>query len=78
MSPVDPQVPPAGEEIHLPGLSAQPLLVAVGTTILLIGVTFNWFVFAFGVIMTTWVIINWVRESNADIAELPVHDEGHH
>ena len=27
MSPLDPEVPPAGEEIHLPGGSIQPLLL---------------------------------------------------
>ena len=32
-------VPPAGEEIHLPGPSLQPLLLTVGVTMLLIGVT---------------------------------------
>ena len=72
--PVDPKIPPAGEEIHLPGLSAQPLLVAVGTTITLIGVTFNPFVCAFGVLMTLYVIALWVRDAKRDIDELPVHD----
>jgi hypothetical protein len=32
-------VPPVGEEIHLPGPSLQPLLLTVGVTMLLIGVT---------------------------------------
>ena len=39
MSPLDPDVPPAGEEIHLPGPSIQPLLLAVGITIGLVGIT---------------------------------------
>ena len=30
MSPLDPEVPPAGEEIHLPGPSLQPLLLTIG------------------------------------------------
>ena len=33
MSPLDPDVPPAGEEIHLPGPSIQPLLLTVGITV---------------------------------------------
>ncbi|HYF24254.1 MAG TPA: hypothetical protein VD931_00805 [Baekduia sp.] len=73
MSPVEPQIPPAGEDIHLPGLSAHPLLVAVGTTITLIGVTFHWSVLAFGLIMTLWVIALWVRDAKRDIDELPLH-----
>ena len=72
--PVDPKIPPAGEEIHLPGLSAHPLLVAVGTTIALIGVTFHWTVLTFGLLMTLYVIALWVRDAKRDIEELPVHD----
>ncbi len=74
---VEQKIPPAGEEIHLPGPSAQPLLVAVGTTIVLIGVTFHWTVLAFGLILTTWTIVNWVRDARRDINELPVHAEHH-
>ena len=32
MSPLDPEIPPAGEEIHLPGGSLQPVLLTVGIT----------------------------------------------
>ena len=39
VSPLDPPVPPAGEEIHLPGPSIQPLLLAFGITLALVGVT---------------------------------------
>ena len=35
----DPEIPPAGEEIHLPPGSIQPLLLTVGLTIALVGVT---------------------------------------
>ncbi len=72
--PVDPKIPPAGEEIHLPGLSAQPLMVAVGTTITLIGVTFNPFVMGFGILMTLYFIVQWVRDTRREIEELPVHE----
>ena len=70
---VDPKIPPTGEEIHMPGLSAQPLMVSVGITITLIGVTFNPFVCAFGIILTLWVIALWIRDARRDIEELPVH-----
>jgi len=39
MSPIDPDVPPAGEEIHLPGPTILPVLTALGITLLLVGVT---------------------------------------
>ena len=39
MSPFDPEVPPPGEEIHLPGGSIQPVLLTLGLTVGLVGVT---------------------------------------
>jgi hypothetical protein len=39
MSPLEPDVPPVGEEIHLPGPSILPLLTAVGITLALVGFT---------------------------------------
>lgn len=74
---VDPKIPPAGEEIHLPGLSAQPLLVAVGTTIILIGVTFHVAVLIFGIVLTAWTIGAWIRDTRREINELPIHAEHH-
>ena len=37
MSELEKQIPPAGEEIHLPEGSLQPLLLTVGITALLLG-----------------------------------------
>ena len=37
MSPLDRPVPPAGEDIHIPGPSIQPLLLTVGITATLLG-----------------------------------------
>jgi hypothetical protein len=78
MSPVDPELPPVGEEIHLPGGSLQPLLLTVGITAALVGVTFSWWVCGAGGILALAVIIRWIADSNRDIAELPVHDADHH
>ena len=76
MSPLDPELPPAGEEIHLPGPSIQPLLLTVGITMALLGVTiFFPFVIA-GVILSLWVIVSWIRGARHDIDELPL--EPHH
>jgi hypothetical protein len=72
VSPLDPDVPPAGEEIHLPGPSIQPLLLTVGITMALLGVTiFFPFVIA-GVILSVWVIIAWARGARREIDELPL------
>jgi hypothetical protein len=73
---LDPEVAPAGEEIHLPGPSVQPLLLTVGITMGLLGVTiFFPFVIA-GVILSLAVIVSWIRGARRDIDELPL--EPHH
>ena len=72
MSPLDPEVPPAGEEIHLPGPSLQPILLAAGITIALLGTTiFFPFVIA-GVLLSLWVIVSWIRDTRREIDELPL------
>jgi hypothetical protein len=77
VSPVDPEIPPAGEEIHLPGPSVQPFLLAVFMTIALIGVTFSVVLVIAGVIGSLWVIVRWVADTRREIAELPVHHDQH-
>ena len=72
MSPLDPEVPPAGEEIHLPGPSIQPLLLAVGITIGLVGVTTFLPLVIAGVILSVLVIVSWVRQTRREIDELPL------
>jgi hypothetical protein len=64
--------PRAGEEIHLPGPSVQPLLLTVGITIALLGVTTSLIVVAFGAILSLWVIVRWIRDTRHDIDELPL------
>ncbi len=83
----DRQIPEVGEEIHLPGPSAQPLLVALTTTIMLIGVTtgpkialglsiFFWF----GLVTLLLVLSLWIRDARAEFKALPEshgHDDHH-
>jgi hypothetical protein len=78
MSPLDPEIPPVGEEIHLPGGSIQPLLLTIGLTVALVGVTFNWWVCGAGGVLALATLVRWVRDNNRDIAELPVHTDGEH
>jgi hypothetical protein len=85
MSSTDRQIPEVGEEIHLPGPSAQPLLVAFTTTIMLIGLTsgpkialglsvFFWL----GLITLCMVLYAWIRDARAEFKALPEsHDHGH-
>ena len=75
MSPLDRPTPPAGEEIHLPGGSIQPMLLALFFTILLIGLTFHWVVLVIGIVGTLWVIVAWIRDARHELADLPTHHE---
>jgi hypothetical protein len=72
VSPLDPDVPAAGEEIHLPGPSIQPLLLTVGITMALLGVTIFFPFVVAGVILSVWVIIAWARGARREIDELPL------
>ncbi|MGD0198029.1 MAG: hypothetical protein ABSC56_09020 [Solirubrobacteraceae bacterium] len=64
-------VPPAGEEIHMPGPSILPILLAVGITLSLIGVTISITLVVIGLAITVPVIFLWVRSTVRDVAELP-------
>jgi hypothetical protein len=76
VSPLDPPVPPVGEEIHLPGASLQPLLLAVGITMSLLGITIGKLLSICGIVLTVWVIIRWIADTRRDINALPAsHDE---
>ena len=72
MSPLDPEVPPAGDEIHLPGGSIQPVLLTLGITMTIVGVTTNVFIVIAGAILSVCVIVAWIRDTRRDIDELPL------
>jgi hypothetical protein len=76
MSSIDPEVRPSGEEIHLPGPSLDPLLLTVGITVALLGVTASLFMVIVGVLLSLVVTVRWIRQARDDIDELPL--EPHH
>jgi type IV secretory pathway TrbD component len=69
-------VPPAGEDIHLPGPSVLPLLSGVAITCMVIGLTISWWFSIFGVVLFVITTVIWVRDTRRDIDELP--EEHHH
>ncbi|MFN7131522.1 MAG: hypothetical protein ACK4N5_05525 [Myxococcales bacterium] len=70
------QIPDVGEEIHLPGPSAQPLLVTITATIMLIGVTQPSPVyFIFGLVTLLMVLAAWTRDAIAEFKALPDHHD---
>lgn len=74
MSPLDPEPPPAGEEVHLPGPSILPALLAAGITAILVGVTTYIELTVFGIVLSIVVILLWVRDTRREIDELPLDD----
>jgi len=70
--------PPAGEEIHLPGGSILPLVVAVGITLTVIGSTIWWVWSVLG--FTTFVVASglWIRDVRRDMDALPEEHHHHH
>lgn len=72
MSELDPEVPPTGEEVHLPGPSILPLLTAVGMTLTLIGITTYIELTVIGLVLTIVVVLRWIKDTRRDIDELPL------
>ncbi len=72
MSPLEPEVPPVGEEIHLPGPTILPLLTAIGITLTLVGVTTFIEFTVVGVILTVGCLVRWIKDTRREIDELPL------
>jgi hypothetical protein len=72
VSPLDPEVPPAGEEIHLSGPSILPVLTAVGITLALVGITTMIELTVIGVLLSIGCVWRWVKDTRHDIDELPL------
>jgi hypothetical protein len=76
VSEAEPDTPPAGEEIHLPGPTILPVAVAAAITLIVIGTTINWWLSIIGLVVfvvATWM---WIRDTRRDISELP-EDHSH-
>ncbi len=75
MSDLEPESPPAGEEIHLPGPTVLPFVTAIGITLIIIGTTINWGISILGGIIFVVAVVRWIRDTRRDIDALP---EEHH
>lgn len=78
MSQLEKPVPPAGEDIHLPGGSLHPLLLTVGITMALVGVTVSPIALTIpGSILTLAVLYAWIRDARREMASLPASHGEH-
>ena len=71
MSEPDGDAPPAGEQLHIPKPSLQPVLVTVGVTLALVGVTLGLPYLIVGLAIAVPSIVQWIRVARAEFAELP-------
>jgi hypothetical protein len=72
MSPLEPEAPPVGEEIHLPEPSVLPALTAVGITLTLVGITTFIELTIAGGLLTLGCVIRWIKQAGRDNDELPL------
>jgi hypothetical protein len=72
---VEQEAPPAGEEIHLPGPTLLPIIVAAAITLIVIGTTLNWLFSIVGAVVFVIAVWRWIADTRRDVAELP---EEHH
>jgi hypothetical protein len=72
VSPLDPEIPPAGEEIHLPGPTILPLLTAAGITLAIVGVTTSLILVVGGGVLTLACAIRWIMDTRSEVDELPL------
>ena len=68
----DAKPPPPSEQIHLPGPTLLPVIVAFGITIALVGVVLDWILCGIGVAIFLIATLVWIRDTRRDIADLPL------
>ena len=64
--------PAASEDIHLPGPTYLPIIVAGGIALALVGIPFNFAAFLLGMVIWVVAAVLWIRSARADMAELPL------
>jgi hypothetical protein len=72
MSPLDPEIPPTGEEIHLPGPTVLPLLTAAGITLAVVGITISLILVIGGGVLTLACVARWIADTRREVDELPL------
>jgi hypothetical protein len=72
MSSLERETPAAGEEIHLPGPSLHPILLTVGITLALVGVTVSPVLCIVGGVLAVFTFVAWIRGARREYEELPL------
>ncbi len=77
MTPLEPDTPPVGEDIHLPGPSILPILTALGITLALIGLTTFFELSIIGGVLLIGCLVRWIKDTRQEIDELPLDANEH-
>ncbi|HWC87445.1 MAG TPA: hypothetical protein VG388_12970 [Solirubrobacteraceae bacterium] len=71
-------VPPAGEDVHLPGPTIKPFLVGAGITLAVVGITiFPPYLVIVGLVLFVVTTYKWIQDVRHDIGALPEEHEQH-
>ncbi len=70
------EVPPVGEQIHMPAPSILPILNAVGLSVAIVGITISEIFIVAGSLLFVATAIAWIRGARRELDELPL-DHGH-
>ena len=68
----DEQAEEAGEAIHLPGPSYQPVVLAFGLALAVTGVVLFPVLAVIGVVISVITLYLWIRDLRRDVSELPL------
>jgi hypothetical protein len=62
----------AGEAVHLPGPSYQPVALAFGITLAITGVVIFWAMSVIGLAIVLVTLYMWIRDTRREVRELPL------
>jgi hypothetical protein len=65
-------VPPAGEEVHMPEPSILPLINAAALAAAIVSITISWWLVGGAMIVFLGTTIRWISDVRRDIANLPL------
>ena len=68
----DAGLPDPPEQVHMPEPSYLPVVTGFGITLMLVGVILTWIITIIGALIFIPVVVLWIRDTRADIAELPL------
>jgi hypothetical protein len=65
-------LPPAGEEVHMPQPSVLPLINAASLALAIVSLTLTWWLVGAAMVVFLATTIRWIRDVRRDIADLPL------